>query len=241
MARSTPSWAEQGTARARSMVVTTRSLRVSRMRVVMVAMVSQPRPRIMGSTALPFESHEAERAVDHDRHARQVAGVFEQAEEQEEAGDDGQHDGEGVGERHGDGAVGAHQEVVEEAQGLAAPAQTGARRQVVGRAEDRPYGRAQRDLVDRCEREGEGEGDGCAPVRVGERQHRVRARMASGVTRCWKTPVSRRPTRVPAPNSPTNQKTKPRMTSTKAAPLTGCMAQNPRRTPREACRGWVRA
>ena len=39
---------------AKKVVVTSRSLRVSRMRVVMVAMVSQPSPRIMGSTALPF-------------------------------------------------------------------------------------------------------------------------------------------------------------------------------------------
>ena len=36
------------------MVVTTRSFRVSRMRVLIVAMVSQPRPRIIGSTALPL-------------------------------------------------------------------------------------------------------------------------------------------------------------------------------------------
>ena len=32
----------------------TRSFRVGRMRVVRVAMVSQPRPRTMGSTALPL-------------------------------------------------------------------------------------------------------------------------------------------------------------------------------------------
>ncbi len=31
------------------------SLRVSRIRVVMVAMVSHPRPRIMGNMALPFK------------------------------------------------------------------------------------------------------------------------------------------------------------------------------------------
>ena len=54
MPRMTPSCAEQGTPRASNKVVSTRSLRVARMRVVMVAMVSQPRPSTMGSTALPL-------------------------------------------------------------------------------------------------------------------------------------------------------------------------------------------
>ena len=54
IASSTPSCAEQGTASARSIVVTMRSLRVSRMRVVIVAMVAQPSPRSIGSTAFPF-------------------------------------------------------------------------------------------------------------------------------------------------------------------------------------------
>ena len=54
IASSTPSCAEQGTASARSMIVVRRSFLVSRMRVVMVAIVAQPSPRIMGSTALPL-------------------------------------------------------------------------------------------------------------------------------------------------------------------------------------------
>ncbi len=54
MARTTPSWAEQGTPSARSRVASTRSFFVDRMRVVRVAMVSQPRPSTIGSTALPF-------------------------------------------------------------------------------------------------------------------------------------------------------------------------------------------
>ena len=51
---STPSWAEQGTPSASSRVVCIRSFRVSRIRVVSVAMVSQPSPSTIGSTALPF-------------------------------------------------------------------------------------------------------------------------------------------------------------------------------------------
>ena len=54
MARMTAIWAEHGTASARSSVTMTRSLRVSMIRAVMVAMVSQPSPSTMGSTALPF-------------------------------------------------------------------------------------------------------------------------------------------------------------------------------------------
>ena len=53
-ARTTPSWAEHGTPRARRNVTIARSLRVGRSRVVSVAIVSQPRPRIIGRTALPF-------------------------------------------------------------------------------------------------------------------------------------------------------------------------------------------
>ena len=54
IARMTASCALQGTPRARSKVTITRSLRVSMIRAVMVAMVSQPRPRTIGRTALPF-------------------------------------------------------------------------------------------------------------------------------------------------------------------------------------------
>ena len=54
MPSSTPSCAEQGTPNASSSVTWMRSLRLSRMRVAIVAIVSHPRPRIMGSTALPL-------------------------------------------------------------------------------------------------------------------------------------------------------------------------------------------
>ncbi len=54
MARSTPSWAEQGTASASSNVTCSRSFRLSSVRVVTVAIVSHPRPRIIGITARPF-------------------------------------------------------------------------------------------------------------------------------------------------------------------------------------------
>lgn len=48
------SCAEQGTPRARSVIAMRRSFGVPRILVVMVAMVSQPSPRIMGNTALPL-------------------------------------------------------------------------------------------------------------------------------------------------------------------------------------------
>lgn len=51
----TPSWAEQGTARASNRVTNTRSLRVWSTRVVIVAMVTHPSPSTMGSTARPFK------------------------------------------------------------------------------------------------------------------------------------------------------------------------------------------
>ena len=54
IARITPSCAEHGTPRASSSVASTRSFFVGRMRVVSVAIVSQPRPSTIGSTALPF-------------------------------------------------------------------------------------------------------------------------------------------------------------------------------------------
>ena len=54
MAKMTAICALHGTPRASSSVTITRSLRVSMIRAVMVAMVSQPRPSTIGSTALPF-------------------------------------------------------------------------------------------------------------------------------------------------------------------------------------------
>ena len=50
----TPSWALQGIARASSTVAMTRSRIVSRVRVTMVAMVSQPKPSTIGMTARPL-------------------------------------------------------------------------------------------------------------------------------------------------------------------------------------------
>ena len=49
----TPSWAEQGIARASRMVVMTLSRTDSNVRVTMVAMVPQPNPRVRGITARP--------------------------------------------------------------------------------------------------------------------------------------------------------------------------------------------
>ena len=54
IASTTVSCAEHGTPRARSRITIRRSLGVSRIRVVIVAIVSQPRPSTIGSTALPF-------------------------------------------------------------------------------------------------------------------------------------------------------------------------------------------
>ena len=50
----TPSWAEHGMAKAMRAVAIFRSRSFPRMRVVMVAMVMQPKPRIMGMMARPF-------------------------------------------------------------------------------------------------------------------------------------------------------------------------------------------
>jgi len=49
----TPSWAEQGMASARRTVAITRSLTDSKVLVTMVAMVPQPKPRVIGMTARP--------------------------------------------------------------------------------------------------------------------------------------------------------------------------------------------
>ena len=50
----TVSCAEHGTPSASSRITISRSLGVSRIRVVSVAIVSQPSPSTIGSTALPF-------------------------------------------------------------------------------------------------------------------------------------------------------------------------------------------
>src|SRR3989338_6756411 len=55
IAAMTPNCAEHGMPRANSNVVMIRSRRLSRMRVVMVAIVSQPSPSTRGRTALPFK------------------------------------------------------------------------------------------------------------------------------------------------------------------------------------------
>ena len=107
----TPSCAEQGTPSASSSVTWMRSLRLSRMRVAIVAIVSQPSPRIMGSTALPFNPMTPKGAVEHDGQPRQIARILQHAEGQEEGAHDGQDDGEAVGQRHGEQAELADQEV----------------------------------------------------------------------------------------------------------------------------------
>ena len=67
------------------------------------------------------------------------------------------------------------------------------------------------------------------------------ARMASGLSRCWKPATSSASTRVPAPNRPTNQNTVSRIAARNAIPFTGCMAQKPSRTPKGAPFGWSMA
>lgn len=54
IASRTAIWAEQGTAKANNSVAITRWRPVSSVRVVTVAMVSQPRPRTIGSPAWPL-------------------------------------------------------------------------------------------------------------------------------------------------------------------------------------------
>jgi hypothetical protein len=54
MPRIVASWAEHGMPSASSSTAISRSFGVPRMRVVIVAMVSQPRPSTMGRTAFPF-------------------------------------------------------------------------------------------------------------------------------------------------------------------------------------------
>ncbi len=53
-AKMRPSWAEQGTARAKRKVAMILSRVVSRVRVTTVAIVSQPSPRVKGMTARPL-------------------------------------------------------------------------------------------------------------------------------------------------------------------------------------------
>ena len=67
-----------------------RSRRVSRMRVTMVAIVSQPNPSTIGMTALPFKQIVLEEPVDQHRQAGQVARSLEHGKCQEECSDDGE-------------------------------------------------------------------------------------------------------------------------------------------------------
>ena len=62
--RITPSCAEHGTPRASSSVTMKRSLRLSRMRAVIVAIVSQPRPSTIGRIALPLRPISRKRRLD---------------------------------------------------------------------------------------------------------------------------------------------------------------------------------
>ena len=73
----TPSCAEQGIARESSKVAMTRSRLVSNVRVVIVAMVSQPKPNTIGMTARPLKTNFLECPVDQHRKAWQVAAVLD--------------------------------------------------------------------------------------------------------------------------------------------------------------------
>ena len=107
----TPSWAEQGTASASSRVTSRRSRRLSRTRVVMVAMVTQPSPSTMGRTALPFKPEALNRRLLKRCQARQVARIFQHAKGQEEGGHDRQDQGKGIGHAHRPQAVLADQQI----------------------------------------------------------------------------------------------------------------------------------
>ena len=115
--RMAPSWAEQGTPRARRMVTMRRSFLVSRIRAVIVAMVSQPRPRTIGRIALPLRPMIRKRRLDMMASRGRVARVLEHAEGEKEGPHDGQDDGDGVGQAHGDQAVLADEHPAEELPG----------------------------------------------------------------------------------------------------------------------------
>ena len=74
-----------------------------------------PSPSTIGRTALPLSPIDPEDPVAEDGQARDVAGVLEHAEDEEERGDDRQHDGDRVGEPHRDEAVLAHEKVPQRA------------------------------------------------------------------------------------------------------------------------------
>ncbi len=67
-----------------------------------------------GEHGLAAQAHELEDPVYHDGQARQIAGILQDAEGEEERGGDGQNDGEGVREGHGDDPVRPHEHVAQE-------------------------------------------------------------------------------------------------------------------------------
>src|SRR3990172_4283584 len=70
-----------------------------------------PEPQDHGEHRLSVAADLLEDPVHHDREAGQVPGVFQDPEPQKEGPYDRQHDGDRVGERHGDDPVGAHEHV----------------------------------------------------------------------------------------------------------------------------------
>ena len=110
MPRMVASWAEHGTPSASRSTAISRSLGVPSTRVVIVAIVSQPEPEHHRQHGLAVQAHRAEDPVAEDGEARDVAGVLEEPEHEEERGDDGQHDGDGVVHPHRDEAVVADEE-----------------------------------------------------------------------------------------------------------------------------------
>lgn len=109
MPRTTPSCAEQGTARASKKVVMSRSRGLERMRVVSVAMVTQPKPSTMGKHGAAIEADDGEQPVGNDRQARQIAGILKHAEGEKEGGNDRQDQRQSVDHAHGPQAVVTHQ------------------------------------------------------------------------------------------------------------------------------------
>ena len=64
-----------------------------------------------GEHGLAVEPHDAEDPIAEDRQPRDVAGILQEPEHEEERGHHRQHDGDGVGQAHRDEAVLADQEV----------------------------------------------------------------------------------------------------------------------------------
>ena len=94
-----------------------RSFSVSRIRVVMVAMVSHPSPRTMGKTAFPLSPIFLKIWLVMTASLRQVPGILHESEDQKEIAHDGKNDGNRIGQGHGEEAVGTDEKVLKKGDG----------------------------------------------------------------------------------------------------------------------------